>query len=98
MSFKTFCIKYEKQLQFFETLAIILVFCLLFFLITEKYFLSYKVVLVEENIKGEYIVVKEIILSGQLSDSVYLIDTTQEAHEKPKLIIESNQNLYNISS
>ena len=106
MSFKTFCTQYEKQIQFFETLAIILVFILLAFLVYQRYFLEYKVVLVEQDLKGNYHAVKELIVNGQLTDSFITLNLSQDEHNFPKLIIDTQhqvdalkyeQFIYNIS-
>ena len=67
----------------------ILFFIAVCFLITEKYFLNYKVVLVEENLQGEFDVVKEIIVNGKVTDSILFINTTIPEHNFSKLIIEN---------
>lgn len=99
--FQQFCKKYNYQLQLIETLTIILVFCLLFYVVAQHYFLQYKVVLVEETITGQYDIVKEIIVNGQISDPLYTIDTTIPEHNGNGKFILDSQNtpfLYNIST
>ena len=76
--FKQFCTDNYKTLQFFETLAIVLVFILLGFLVINNYFLQYKVVLVEQYADESYHVVKELIVNGKITDDITLINTAQE--------------------
>lgn len=94
--FHFFCEKYDKQIEFVQTLFIIFVFIALAFLITQRYFLEYKVVLVEQELNGDYVVVKEIIRNGKISESIYAIDTTQEpADIMGNLIIETSGGIPN---
>jgi len=102
-SFRNFCKKYNYQLQLLETTTIIIIALMLLFVVAQHFFLQYKVVLVEQDSFGDYEIVKEIIVNGQITDSLYTIDTSITGHNSPFKYNITNQNrnndfLYNIST
>lgn len=71
--FKLFCITYEKELQFIETLTVIVIVILLSVIYVSKYHLEYKIIFVEKELfTGEYSIIQESVVTGQITD--YLSD------------------------